>query len=699
MPDKWRLYVYRYLVVVIALLAVSGTAVAAFELPFFWLVVSVLLGLAAGAIARNWKFVVILGVIPVLCWFYVDFRESKPNSKDLGNGQLGRLVVLQAVVDEPAKLDGHGRTELIVKVHQVVYPQKRQVSGKCIIRCVGEANVCVGDFVEAKVLLDKDQTQHQAWEFNKTEYLRRRGASQSAWLSKLDDLHVIKQGERNWLYAAKQAVVAARKHLVETHCRHLGETEGALLTSMVIGDRAVNLPDTLVAQFRDVGLSHVLAASGFNLTIVSGCTLFLVGLVLKNIWLRNIACLLSMLAFVAMAGPSPSVLRSAIMLCVLLIYRTFNRQGPISMALAAALLVAILIDPMCIKDVGFQLSYVATAAIVVGVEPVRKILGKAGDGFGIVELISVIVVAQMGVLPIQLYYFWCLGLFFLPANLLVAPFVHLVTLSGFASSLLVLIDQHLGWFQHLIWFTDKVISYPLMAIIACVKFMASFEQAKLVLGVPHIACLVFYYLTFVLFLLALKMERWRVISTGLILVAICSLAWRPVPTSPAIGFFKNSLVILGLDRRALVLGCMDTPALKKFLLYHGAVVSPETSLKVEHGNGIEQIYIPEIRTLVVRTQGDALCQNVLPKQDKFATLVLAIAGKTPSQAIDILQCNEQFSSYVEREKRIWLVFDRALSKKVQTRLASRLPSCVKIATRTGESLVFEASNESIEIRN
>ncbi|MBX9772396.1 MAG: hypothetical protein K2X29_13560, partial [Candidatus Obscuribacterales bacterium] len=179
----------------------------------------------------------------------------------------------------------------------------------------------------------------------------------------------------------------------------------------------------------------------------------------------------------------------------------------------------------------------------------------------------------------------------------------------------------------------------------------------------------------------------------------CSLAWRPVPTSPAIGFFKNSLVILGLDRRALVLGCMDTPALKKFLLYHGAVVSPETSLKVEHGNGIEQIYIPEIRTLVVRTQGDALCQNVLPKQDKFATLVLAIAGKTPSQAIDILQCNEQFSSYVEREKRIWLVFDRALSKKVQTRLASRLPSCVKIATRTGESLVFEASNESIEIRN
>lgn len=65
-----------------------------------------------------------------------------------------------------------------------------------------------------------------------------------------------------------------RKGIINTHISHLGDHSGKLLASIVLGDRAVNLPSKVRDSFRACGLSHLLAASGFNLSILVGSVYF-----------------------------------------------------------------------------------------------------------------------------------------------------------------------------------------------------------------------------------------------------------------------------------------------------------------------------------------------------------------------------------------------------------------------------------------
>ncbi len=661
-----RQLVYRQLVVLVALLAVAGAALSSLAAPFFFVVVSALVGASLGLLCRNWKLGLILGSILLLFWSYANLRQVKPHVES-------RSVVVRGVVEEPT-IESANCSQIVVG----------SSTGRYLIRFSGEFNLHVGDTIEAKVLLDKPRT-GQPWDFDRSTYLRKYGAQQSGWLA--NDLRVVKS-EQSWSDQLKELVDKSRKNLVETHRKCLGDTEGALLTSMVIGDRAVNLPNELSRQFRDVGLSHVLAASGFNLTIVTGCTLFLVRLAVKSTWVGNIACFVTMLSFVIMAGPSPSVLRSALMLCVLLLYRSCCRQPSMPIALSLAIVTAMVIDPLCIADVGFQLSYIATTAIICGVEPLRRALFQTRNYFGLAEAVSVIVIAQMGVLPLQLYYFWCLGMFFLPANLLVAPLVHVVTLCGFASSLLVLVNQSAGWFDGIVWLMDKIIWYPLTAILICVKYMASFEQAKFVLGAPSIWCLIFYYFVFGLFLCALKIGRWRLHSVFVVILAISMLAWHPAPSGVVIALFKNSVAVLE-DHNARVFGDSELPSLKRFLLYHGC--------RISHEDKTESIFVPQAKTTIARIDE----HNV--GEEKFVgdaeSLIVCLKGARFSYLVDGLLSNEQFGKCLERCKTVWLVLDRGISKKAELAMARKLPSCVKIAKRVGESLVFEAFNGSIQIRN
>lgn len=682
MFDNWRLLVFRQLILVVAVLAVAGSAVAAFNCPFFFVVLAVVGGACLGLFARAPRLAVILGILPLLFWLYVDFREGQVNSNNLLSTRHGRLVVVKGIVEDKPSPTAGGRGQFILQAKD---------SGKCLIRFVGTVNLSAGDCVQAKVLLDKPPCKLAAWHFDTQSYLHKRGISCSGRLIDMQS-RMLKPAEKTWLQSVSEAISSSRQRLVDTHVEFLGESEGKLLTSMVIGDRAVHLPEALVKQFRDVGLSHVLAASGFNLTIVTGWTLFLVRRLFKSSWLGHLSCLLSMLAFVVMAGPSPSVLRAAFMLCVVIFYRMIARKAPLSAALAVALILSILIDPLCITDIGFQLSYVATAAIIWGVQPLQQLFVKLPRCFGIGEAVSVILIAQMSVLPIQLYYFWSIGLFFLPANLLVAPLVHLVTLSGFATCLMILVDQQLHLLAPLICFADKITGYPLAAILLCVEYMASFDEAKLVIGAPHLLCLVFYYVALVFLLYSLQAARFRCLAGCLLIIAICFLSWRPVQNTCLIAFFKDSIAVVDLNRNAQVLGRSDVPAVRRFLLYHGAKVLPQATPSEEG-----RILVPGASALVLRVTDESI--GSLSIEEKWQTLVLIVKGKRPVNTIDLLLGNEQLHNCIERGKKIWFVVDRALSKKSQNVLAGRLPSCAKIATRTSESLVFEAVNESIKIRD
>lgn len=351
---------------------------------------------------------------------------------------------------------------------------------------------------------------------------------------------------------------ASRQAIVAGHRANLDGDLGDLLSSIVLGDRTVRLSPEIRETFRVTGLSHLLAASGFNLSILVGAVYFSVSLITRNRLLISVTALAATASFVGLAGASASVVRAAIMVSFLILARLSFRRLHSGAALAATLMVALSLDPLSIVDVGMQLSYAATAVIVGGIGAVDR-LATGGDrdkseadsseSFSIyarlrrwlIDSTAVIVLAQSGVLPLQLFYFERLGLLFLPANLLIEPVVAPLTVAGFVSSTLLLVGAQVerfadgslsqvvllsglfsGLFSILASGLDWLASFLLRYMIALARYLAGLEWATIEVEPVAIQGLVVYYFSLTYFLFCLSRQR-QVFLGGIFLLAGLSM--------------------------------------------------------------------------------------------------------------------------------------------------------------------------------
>jgi competence protein ComEC len=204
----------------------------------------------------------------------------------------------------------------------------------------------------------------------------------------------------------------------------LPATERALLAGFLLGDTRA-LPDDLVDDFRDAGLSHLLAVSGANVAFVLAlATPLLSRLRLGNRFLGGVAILL---VFGTMTRWEPSVLRAAVMAGIAMAATFLGRPVPASRILTLAATGLLVADPFLLHSVGFLLSCGAAAGILwLGPAFTARIPGPAvvGDALGITAA------AQVGVLPVLLPVFGTVPLIALPANLLAVPIVGPLTIWG-----------------------------------------------------------------------------------------------------------------------------------------------------------------------------------------------------------------------------------------------------------------------------
>lgn len=150
--------------------------------------------------------------------------------------------------------------------------------------------------------------------------------------------------------------------------RHVQGDMHHLLAAMTLGNRS-ELSKSLRADFSAAGVSHIIALSGLHLSILT--LLFTWGVAR---WLRRwrwatavsvAGGLMLMAIYVLMAGAPPSLVRSALMLCMALICSTLERRALSLNNLSLAALILLLWDARTIFDAGFQLSFAAVAGILV----------------------------------------------------------------------------------------------------------------------------------------------------------------------------------------------------------------------------------------------------------------------------------------------------------------------------------------------
>ncbi len=153
---------------------------------------------------------------------------------------------------------------------------------------------------------------------------------------------------------------AVQRAAHEVRRRFAAADQAALL--LVLGDTSA-VPTPTGRDFRAAGMTHLMAVSGANVTIVCAAVLFSARLIGPRAAVLLAA--LALVAFVVVVQPTASVLRAAVMGAIALAGMLTSRRRQAIPALAATVLVLLAVAPQLSVDVGFALSVLATAALVV----------------------------------------------------------------------------------------------------------------------------------------------------------------------------------------------------------------------------------------------------------------------------------------------------------------------------------------------
>ncbi len=229
----------------------------------------------------------------------------------------------------------------------------------------------------------------------------------------------------------------------------LPEPQLSFLNGLLFGEKG-GLSAELKNEFARTGTSHLVALSGFNITIIAQAlgAMFLFFRLGRNraFWLT----LVIIAGFVVMTGAAASVVRAAIMGVVLLVAQKNNRlyDARNGVVLAGALM--LWFSPrQLIFDVGFQLSFAAALGLVYLTSIWQKIFSRVPEWLGLKEILISTLAAQVAVLPLLLFYFGSLSLVSPLVNILVLVAIPSTMLLGFVSGLgafvFVWLGKILGW--------------------------------------------------------------------------------------------------------------------------------------------------------------------------------------------------------------------------------------------------------------
>lgn len=253
-----------------------------------------------------------------------------------------------------------------------------------------------------------------------------------------------------------------RRRIVKSQARWLGVPHGPLVSAMVLGRRAVDLPFDIRDDFIQVGLAHVLAASGFHVAIILSLVRVLTSRFSACLKLGNGTTVL--IVYVCLTGGSASVWRAAFMGFGALLAPMMQRKlNPLGCLLLAAF-VLLLINPLWISDLGFQLSFLATLGLLVTYPAVMKRLDWLPKT--IASLIAVPIAATIWVLPLLLYVFSQISTYSILVNVITSFLIAGITIGGFISAVFGAVWPLAG--SAIAW----LLYYPVELLILIVQFFS-----------------------------------------------------------------------------------------------------------------------------------------------------------------------------------------------------------------------------------
>jgi len=207
------------------------------------------------------------------------------------------------------------------------------------------------------------------------------------------------------------------------------EPEASFMAGLIVGSRK-GIPDDLMADFNTTGLTHIIAISGYNITLVIVIVSSFLGFLSRR--QRIFWSILFIFLFVVFVGASAAVVRAGIMGIISLLALWDGRQSFVLRTLFFSAFFMNLWNPKILPyDVGFQLSFLATLGLIVVSPLIEKYFKWLPELVGVRESVLMTMSAQISALPIIVYNFGRLSVISPIANLFVLPFLPLAMAFGF----------------------------------------------------------------------------------------------------------------------------------------------------------------------------------------------------------------------------------------------------------------------------
>jgi len=367
------------------------------------------------------------------------------------------------------------------------------------------------------------------------------------------------------LYARGQASLARFRQDISNRLKsQLSGEKGGLAAALIVGDRAA-IAKTTLAKVRDAGLAHLLAISGLHMVLFAGTIFWLLrALLALNVtislrwpvkkWAAALA-LMGALFYLLISGASIATQRAFIMIMIMFIAIMLDRPAITLRNIAIAAVIILLLKPVNLLSVSFQMSFAATTALVAFYEWYRRIeiirfYPTSSPAMRVFNKVLIYIagtalttlIAGLATAPFAAYYFQRIAVFSLLANVLALPIVGIVVMPA---GLIALLLMPLG----LDGYALAIMGAGLDMVIAIAGWTQSLPNA--VQTTPAFSGSALMLMVFGALWLCLWQTRWRLFGLGIMAAGIALVPLYPLPDVYISGSAKN-IAVRGVDGRLVV---------------------------------------------------------------------------------------------------------------------------------------------------
>ncbi|MDP3763963.1 MAG: ComEC/Rec2 family competence protein [bacterium] len=258
-----------------------------------------------------------------------------------------------------------------------------------------------------------------------------RGFDYAKYLSKDEIYHTISFAKVSIISHSngnliKQTLLKIKTSFVSKTKEILAEPESSLLAGLIVSGKEA-MPKDILEEFRRAGVIHIVVLSGYNITIIAEF--------MRVIFRSATFSIIGILFFVIMTGAQATVVRAALMVLAVILAKMFRRKFSAPRALLVAAFLMLVQNPkILVFDPSFQLSFLATSALIFVSPLFERHLKWVSEKWGLRTTLAATLATQIVVLPYLIYSMGNLSLVSIPANLLILLIIPYTMFAGFVAA-------------------------------------------------------------------------------------------------------------------------------------------------------------------------------------------------------------------------------------------------------------------------